>query len=57
MGYYGQSGGDARLQAVRSPSRPYTRLCHGGWYFDSDEEYAQQCIDAVEEGFSVVGSR
>ncbi|NLJ68556.1 MAG: mandelate racemase/muconate lactonizing enzyme family protein [Firmicutes bacterium] len=25
-----------------------------GWYFDSDEEYAQQCIDAVEEGFSAV---
>lgn len=25
-----------------------------GWYFDSDEEYAQQCIDAVAEGFNAV---
>jgi L-alanine-DL-glutamate epimerase-like enolase superfamily enzyme len=25
-----------------------------GWYFDSDEEYAQKCIDAVEEGFNAV---
>lgn len=25
-----------------------------GWYFDSEEEYAQACADAVSEGFSAI---